>query len=111
VETRAGGRELQRRENLLYVGIALHKETHTAVMVNCWNEKLEVVTIENKPSEFRKLAEKVEQVCHPDNKTPCWADVKKTSENCFLYIRFSHFLSTKMALKLLVNHGVENDAG
>ena len=59
LETRAGGRELQRRENLLYVGIDLHKETHTAVMVNCWNEKLEVVVIENKPSEFKKLAEKV----------------------------------------------------
>ena len=50
---------MQRRENLLYVGIDLHKETHTAVMVNCWNEKLEVVVIENKPSEFKKLADKV----------------------------------------------------
>ena len=50
---------MQKRENLLYVGIDLHKETHTAVMVNCWNEKLEVVVIENKPSEFKKLAEKV----------------------------------------------------
>ena len=59
LKTRAGGRELQRRENLLYVGIDLHKETHTAVMVNCWNEKLEVVVIENKPSEFKKLADKV----------------------------------------------------
>ncbi len=39
---------MQKRENLLYVGIDLHKETHTAVMVNCWNEKLEVVVIENK---------------------------------------------------------------
>ena len=50
---------MQKRENLLYVGIDLHKESHTAVMVNCWNEKLEVVVIENKPSEFKKLAEKV----------------------------------------------------
>ncbi|WP_442913779.1 hypothetical protein [Lacrimispora sp.] len=50
---------MQRRENLLYVGIDLHKETHTAVMVNCWNEKLEVVVIENKPSEFKKFIEKI----------------------------------------------------
>ena len=50
---------MQKRENLLYVGIDLHKESHTAVMVNCWNEKLEVVVIENKPSEIKKLAEKV----------------------------------------------------
>lgn len=34
----------------------LHKDTHTAVMVNCWNEKLETFVIENKPSEFGKLA-------------------------------------------------------
>ena len=59
METRSGGRVLQKRKNLLYVGIDLHKESHTAVMVNCWNEKLEVVVIENKPSEFKKLAEKV----------------------------------------------------
>ena len=49
LETRSGGRELQRRENLLYVGIDLHKETHTAVMVNCWNEKLEVVVMKTSP--------------------------------------------------------------
>ena len=34
LEARTGGRELQKRENLLYVGIDLHKERHTAVMVN-----------------------------------------------------------------------------
>ena len=61
LETRSGGRVLQKRENLLYVGIDLHKESHTAVMVNCWNEKLEVVVIENKPSEFKKAGRKGKQ--------------------------------------------------
>ena len=37
----------------------LHKDTHTAVLVNCWNEKLNVIVIENKPSEFNKLAKRV----------------------------------------------------
>lgn len=55
---------VQRRENMLYVGIDLHKETHTAVMVNCWNEKLEVVVIDNKPSEFKKLADRVNRKAH-----------------------------------------------
>jgi cell division protein ZapA (FtsZ GTPase activity inhibitor) len=41
------------------IGYKGHKEIHTAVMVNCWDEKLEVAVIENKPSEFKKLAEKV----------------------------------------------------
>ena len=53
LEARSGGRELQKRENLLYVGIDLHKESHTAVMVNCWNEKLEVVVIYTSRREFR----------------------------------------------------------
>jgi len=57
-ETRSGG-NVQRRENYLYVGIDLHKRTHTAVLINCWNEKLDTIEIENKPSEFKKLADKV----------------------------------------------------
>lgn len=48
-----------RRENYLYIGMDLHKATHTAVLVNCWNEKLDVIVIENKPSEFNKLAKRV----------------------------------------------------
>lgn len=50
---------MQKRENYLYVGMDLHKDTHTAVLVNCWNEKLDVIVIENKPSEFNKLAKLV----------------------------------------------------
>jgi len=53
---------MQRRENYLYVGMDLHKETHTAVMVNCWNEKLDAIVIENKPSEFNKLAKRVNKM-------------------------------------------------
>jgi acetyl-CoA carboxylase alpha subunit len=40
----------------------LHKDTHTAVMVNCWNEKLDVIVIENKPSGFNKLAKRVNKM-------------------------------------------------
>lgn len=28
------------KENFIYVGIDLHKETHTAVMIDCYNQKL-----------------------------------------------------------------------
>ena len=41
------------------MGIDLHKETHTAVMLDCWNHKLGEITIENKPAEFHKLTRKV----------------------------------------------------
>ncbi|SYX84016.1 transposase [Paenibacillus alvei] len=39
----------------IYIGIDLHKKTHTAVVVNCWHEKLGEVTFENKPSAFPEL--------------------------------------------------------
>ena len=59
METGEKGRIQTRKENIIYVGIDLHKETHTAVMLNCWNQKLGEITFENKPSEFHKLTKKV----------------------------------------------------
>ncbi|MFB6366559.1 IS110 family transposase [Paenibacillus elgii] len=51
-----------RKERYLYVGVDLHKRTHTAVVINCWNEKLEVIPFENKPAAFPAMVEQV--VCH-----------------------------------------------
>lgn len=60
-----------RKENIIYVGIDLHKETHTAVMLNCWNQKLGEITIENKPAEFHKLTRKVSRFV-TEEKTPVY---------------------------------------
>lgn len=43
------------RMNHTFIGVDLHKETHTAVMINCFSEKMEEITIENRPSEFDTL--------------------------------------------------------
>lgn len=43
---------------MIYVGIDLHKETHTAVMLDCCNTKLGEITFGNKPSEFPNLVKK-----------------------------------------------------
>ena len=59
METGQKGSIQTRKENIIYVGIDLHKETHTAVMLDCWNQKLGEITFENKPSEFHKLTKKV----------------------------------------------------
>ena len=63
---------MQRRENYLYIGMDLHKDTHTAVLVNCWNEKLDAIVIENKPSEFVKLARKVDRAALRLNLSPVY---------------------------------------
>ncbi|MEJ9217659.1 IS110 family transposase [Paenibacillus glucanolyticus] len=39
----------------IYVGLDLHKAHHTAVIINCWNERLGEIQIENKPSAFDDL--------------------------------------------------------
>ena len=58
METGSKGRIDTRKENIIYVGIDLHKETHTAVMLDCWNQKLGEITFDNKPSVFHKLTRK-----------------------------------------------------
>lgn len=39
----------------VYVGVDIHRQTHTAVIINCFGEKLGEITFENKPAEFEKL--------------------------------------------------------
>ena len=53
------------KENFIYVGIDLHKETHTAVMIDCYNQKLGEITFPNRPADFPKLVTKVKK-CNTD---------------------------------------------
>ena len=43
----------------VYVGVDIHRQTHTAVIINCFGEKLGEITFENKPAEFEKLLREV----------------------------------------------------
>lgn len=43
------------KQTHIYVGMDLHKAHHTAVIINCWNERLGELQIENKPSAFDEL--------------------------------------------------------
>ncbi|OFD58315.1 transposase [Bacillus mycoides] len=51
---------MHHRQNYLYVGVDLHKEQHTAVIINCWQEKLGEIQFDNKPSAFSKFLLEVE---------------------------------------------------
>jgi hypothetical protein len=48
-----------RRDEYIYIGLDLHKFQHTAVILDCWNEKLGEMTFPNKPSIFASLLEYV----------------------------------------------------
>ncbi|MEE1100505.1 MAG: IS110 family transposase [Agathobacter sp.] len=55
------------KEDYIYVGIDLHKETNTAVMIDCYNNKLGEITFANRPADFPKLVTKVKK-CNTDGK-------------------------------------------
>lgn len=48
--------------NYLYIGIDCHKYTHTATMINCFNENLGCITFNNDVKGFESLVNKVESV-------------------------------------------------
>ena len=50
------------KEDFIYVGIDLHKENHTAVMIDCYNNKLGEITFANRPADFPKLVNKVKKL-------------------------------------------------
>ena len=59
------------KENYIYVGIELHKEPHTAVILDCFNVKLDEITFANIPAEYPRLVRKVKKYCC-DGKTPVY---------------------------------------
>lgn len=47
------------REKYLYVGLDLHKNTNTAVIINCWKDVIDTVEFENRPAAFQQFLDKV----------------------------------------------------
>lgn len=43
----------------IYVGIDCHKSTHTACVINCFNEQLDMLTFKNNKNDFNKLIDMV----------------------------------------------------
>ena len=56
------------KEDFFFVGIDLHKETHTAVIIDCYNNTLGEITFANRPADFPRLVAKVKK-CNADGKT------------------------------------------
>lgn len=43
---------MHKKQMFIYVGVDVHRKTHTASIINCWHEVLGEITFNNKPSEF-----------------------------------------------------------
>jgi transposase len=55
----------------VYVGVDVHRQTHTAVILNCFFEKLGEITFQNKPSAFPAVLKEVKKHVS-DGITPVW---------------------------------------
>ncbi|URZ03820.1 IS110 family RNA-guided transposase [Clostridium felsineum] len=51
-----------KKQNHIYIGLDIHKETHTAVISNCFDETLGSITIENKVCSYIRLVNKVKKL-------------------------------------------------
>lgn len=91
------------KETYIYVGIVLHKETHTAVILDCFNNKLGEITFANTPAEFPKLVRKVKKYC-TDGKEPVYG-----LENAYGYGRaLAVWLIDKKYIVKDVNTSISN---
>ncbi|MED4753605.1 IS110 family transposase [Brevibacillus choshinensis] len=52
---------MEQQEQMIYVGVDLHKQHHTAVIIDCWNRKLGEIQFDNKPTAFPKLLKEVKK--------------------------------------------------
>lgn len=54
---------MNKKQNYIYIGVDTHKETHTAVIMDCWNDILGKKTFENKVNDFAGLLNEVKKHC------------------------------------------------
>jgi len=64
------GETMHHKEKFIYVGVDLHKDTHTAVIINGWYEKLGEIQFANKPAAFPELIKTVKK--HSKRLTPVY---------------------------------------
>ncbi|WP_289356247.1 IS110 family transposase [Paenibacillus sp. S-12] len=53
-------------QNYIYVGVDLHKQHHTAVIIDCWNQKLGEIKFDNKPTAYAALIKVVNKYLKKD---------------------------------------------
>jgi len=53
---------IYQKQRLAYCGIDIHKDTHTAVVIDCWMKILGEVTFENRPRKFDSFVHDVKKI-------------------------------------------------
>lgn len=86
------------RHQLLYVGMDIHKDSHTAVAINCYGQNLLEMKIANSKKDFDSLITRTEQLSKTKNLTPVFG-----LEDSYGYgLRLAKHLSQKgMSVKMV----------
>ena len=53
---------MNHRLNYVFIGVDVHKEQHTAAVMNCWTEILGDFTFSSKISEYPKVIEDIKEI-------------------------------------------------
>ena len=59
---RNGGDSIYNKRKMAFIGIDMHKDTHTAVVMDCWTNKLGEITFANRPSAYDKFMADVKKL-------------------------------------------------
>lgn len=54
---------IYQKRNTCFIGIDMHKDMHCAVIIDCWMNKLDEVSFENRHSKFPVFVENVRKIC------------------------------------------------
>jgi len=93
------------RSKTLFVGIDVHKETHTIVGITPFGEKILELTIENTARDFNGLVEKVDTKAKKMGLTPCFGleDVQSYGERLSSFLT-ERSLPVRSVAPVLVDH-------
>lgn len=96
--------DMMQPDQYLYIGIDLHKEHHTAVMIDCWNQKLGEIRFDNKPSAFPSLMKEVKKYLK-NGLTPIYGleDVGGFGRALAVYLTENRCLVKEVNAKLAAN--------
>lgn len=82
----------KKRQEYVYVGLDIHKDTHTAAIVDCWGESLGTITIENRISGYTKLLNKCKKLQGDLELVFGLEDVHSHGRNLAIYLQSKGYL-------------------
>jgi len=78
--------DIYHKRNTCFVGIDMHKDTHCAVVIDCWMNKLGEVNFENRPSRYPAFVEDVRKICGTKEIVFGLEDTKSFGRNLAAYL-------------------------